>query len=102
MKSTVSCLRISCTRKALTNFNELPGWSWDGAHKVQEEARGAGLVQPGKERAKRDLLGVYTYLIRAYREDGASLLSEVHTENKKATSCIKGNSNHMQGQKFSQ
>lgn len=95
MKSTVSCLRLSCTRRALTNCREPPGWSWAGAHQVER----AGLVQPGEESAVRDLLGGYTYLIRAYRKDGASLLSEVRTENKKITSCIKGNSNHTQGKK---
>lgn len=33
----------------------------------------AGLLQPGEERTERDLLGLYTYLIEDYREDGASL-----------------------------
>lgn len=91
MRSTVSCLRLPRTRKALTNCREAPGWSWAGEHKIRVEAERAGLVQ---ERAERDLLGAYTYLtLGAYREDAASLLSEVSGENKKVTSCIKGNSN---------
>lgn len=48
---------------------------------------------------KRVLRGIFlmsnTYLIGAYREDGDSLLSDMHTENKKVTNCIKGNSSHM-------
>lgn len=97
MRSTVSCLRLPRTRKALTNCRKAPGWSRAGAHKIWEEAEKAELVQ---ERAERDLLGAYTYLtLDAYREDAASLLSEVRAENKKVTSCIKGNSNHTQGKK---
>lgn len=49
---------------------------------------------------RRGLRGIYTYLtLDAYREDAASLLSEVRAENKKVTSCITGNSNHMWGKK---
>lgn len=102
IRSTVSCLRLFCTKKTLTDCRESPGWSWAGAHEVWEEVERAGLLQPGEERTEKDLLGLYSYLIEDYREDGASLLSAVRTENRKVTSCIKGSSNHMQGKKFSQ
>ena len=54
----MSCLRLPCTRKALTNCREPPGWSWAGAHEIREEVERAGLVQPGEEKSERELLGV--------------------------------------------
>lgn len=70
---TVSCLRLLCTKKTLTDCRESLGWSQAGAREVWEEVERAGLLQPGEERTERDLLGLYTYLIEDYREDGASL-----------------------------
>lgn len=92
-------LRLPCSIKAWTNCGEIPGWYWNGAQQIREQRERAQLVQPGEEKAERDL-GIYTNLIRAYREDGASFLSAVNTDNEKVTSCIKGNSNHLHGKSF--
>lgn len=68
----VSFLGLLRSIKAWTNCWETPGWYWDGAQQIREQGERAQLVQPGEEKAERDL-GIYTNPIRAFREDGTSL-----------------------------
>lgn len=68
----MSFLRLRCSIKAWTNYREKPGQYWDGAQRIKEQGERAQPIQPGEEKAERDL-GIYTNLMRAYREDGASL-----------------------------
>lgn len=50
-----------------------------GAPDTQGEAERTGSIQPQEEKAKRrHLIAVYKYLIRSYREAGATLCLEVH------------------------
>lgn len=63
---------LPCSIKAWTNCWETPVWYWDGTQQIREQGERAQLVQPGEEKAERDL-GIYTDLIRVFREDGTSL-----------------------------
>ena len=48
-----------------------------GAQDIQEEAEGAGTVQPGEETAQGEFITVWTSLMGGCSEDGAGLFSEV-------------------------
>lgn len=47
------------------------------AQDTQEEAEGAGTVQPGEETAQGEFITAWTYLMGGCIEDGARLFSEV-------------------------
>lgn len=68
----MSFLRLPCSIKAWTNCREKPGRYWDGAQQIREQGERAQPIQPGEEKAERDLC-IYINLIRAYREDATSL-----------------------------
>lgn len=71
----MSFLSLPCSIKAWTNCRETPGWYWDEAQQSREQ---------GEEKAERDL-GICTNPIRAYTEDGASLLSVIRKRSQVAS-----------------
>ena len=58
-------------------------WAGAGAHNAQGKAEGVALVQSCKEKAKRGVLQVLTYLIVGYREDKARFFLELDTDGTK-------------------
>jgi len=61
-------------------IGESPGESYkddqrDSAPLLQRKAEGAGLVQPGEDRAPEDLISASHYLKGVYKQEGKQLLT---------------------------
>lgn len=54
-------------------------WSGAGAHSAPRRARRAALVSSCKEKAKREILEVFTYFMVHYRKDKSRLFLELDT-----------------------
>ena len=49
-------------------------------HLPRRQAEGAGLVQPGEEKAVGDLIAAFQYLKGAYKQEGSQLFERVQGE----------------------
>lgn len=54
---------------------------------MQGATERTGSVQLGKEKAEKELIAVYNYLIEKYKEDGVRLFSEVHNDRRRENRC---------------